>query len=101
MDNKGVSLVLINTKKGKIIFDKIIKDINYLECKVKQCLQPRLQCSSSFSPIRECFWKDYTKHGFLYIGKKYGDLGLINQIKRNFLKIKNSIKKVINPNFLR
>ena len=35
-DNKGTSLVFINSDKGKKLFDEILKDINYQEVNINE-----------------------------------------------------------------
>jgi coenzyme F420-reducing hydrogenase beta subunit len=99
--NSGVSLVIVNTDNGKKLFDVVKSKIDYLESNAKNCSQPRLEHPTEFSVARNEFWNDYYKHGFIYIGKKYGDLGFksfiiikINKIKRFLLPIM-SIKKTI------
>jgi coenzyme F420-reducing hydrogenase beta subunit len=94
-DNKGVSLVLINTQKGQNLFNKVKKDIAYVESNVENCLQSHLQYPSKISPLRNCFWNDYKKYGFRYIGKKYGNLGLKYQLFIFLSSIKGCIKRVI------
>ena len=74
MDNKGVSLLLINTLKGKNLFAEIENRIEFIQTEVKNCLQHNLQFSSIIHPLRELFEEDYANRGFIYIGKKYGNL---------------------------
>lgn len=90
-DNKGVSLVLINTEKGKDFFDQIQDSLYSVPSNVKDCLQPQLQYPSIPHPSRHSFELDYKKHGFEYVAKKYGDQGWRYQIKR----VKNTIKRII------
>ena len=72
-DDKGISLILINTNKGKHTFEKIQNNINFVEIDLKNCSQPNLEHPSEPHPLRDKFEKDYIKHGFKYILKKYGD----------------------------
>lgn len=74
-DNKGVSLVLINSEKGKIWFDRIKNQIDFIPTDFEHCLQPNLQYPSVIHPLRNQFEGDYIKRGFIYVGKKYGNLG--------------------------
>lgn len=74
VDNKGVSLLLINTLKGKNLFAEIENRIEFIQTEVKNCLQHNLQFSSIIHPLREQFEEDYANRGFIYIGKKYGNL---------------------------
>ncbi len=80
-DNKGVSLIIINTEKGKKIFDAISKDLNYRESNKKDCLQPNLEHPSAFSKSTEDFWTDFNQKGIEYVMKKYGSLNFKSQLK--------------------
>jgi len=72
-DNKGVSLVLINTKKGERLFHRILSQIDYIAIDMhsQNYLQPNLQKPSQVPNNLEMFWKDYQEKGFAYIMKKY------------------------------
>jgi coenzyme F420-reducing hydrogenase beta subunit len=95
-DNKGSSLVLINTPKGKKVFENIKPIINYIESNTKDCLQPNLETPTKFPENRERFWNDYNQYGFKFIGRKYGNIRLRYKIKRIIgRKTIEMIKKVI------
>jgi coenzyme F420-reducing hydrogenase beta subunit len=93
-DNKGVSLVLVNTEKGKIWFDAVKDDVNYIESNTSDCLQTHLQRPSDIHPKRNVFERDYRKYGFEYVLKKYCSPSLFSKAKK-YLKrvIKRIIKK--------
>ena len=80
-DNKGVSLVLINTPKGKEIFERIKTELEVWEIDIKDCLQPNLQHPTNKPAQRTRFWEDYYKFGFEYIAKKYGKYNIKNKLK--------------------
>lgn len=89
-DKKGLSLALINSIKGKELFSNV-KEIFFVEeSNTTDCLQPQLQYPSSISPLHNKFTKDYIDNGFIYIAKKYGDIGLKVKIKNifNFIRRK-------------
>lgn len=88
-DDKGVSLILINTKKGNMIFDSIKSQMITIPAKLEDCLQPNLQHPSAIHPKRMQFEHDYQQKGFLYIMRKYGDIGWkykVGQIKQNLTR---------------
>ena len=71
-DNKGVSLVLINSEKGYRIWKEVCQNVNYIEVTKEECQQPNL-VKASFRPFnRELFWKAYHKRGWLYAGMRVG-----------------------------
>lgn len=94
-DNKGVSLVLINSPKGENVFENTKWNIDYIKSNTKDCLQPNLKAPSKFPENREQFWIDYNRHGFLFVGKKYGNMGLLYKIKRIIGRKTKEMKKII------
>lgn len=70
-DDKGVSLVLLNSTKGKELFDKIKHQVDFIRTNIDLALQPNLQQPSAVSPQRMNFEKDYGLKGFEYVLKKY------------------------------
>ena len=58
-DNNGVSLVLVNNKKGMDAFLNACKDLDIITCNVLNCLQPTLIKPSEESPFRDSFWETY------------------------------------------
>lgn len=88
-DNKGVSLVLVNSDKGREMFGNIKKDINYKVSGTKECLQPQLQYPSRVASTRDEFWEDYKNKGFKFVAKKYGRYNVKNRLK---FRIKGLLK---------
>ncbi|MDD6472749.1 MAG: Coenzyme F420 hydrogenase/dehydrogenase, beta subunit C-terminal domain, partial [Bacteroidales bacterium] len=74
-DDRGVSLVLVNTSKGRHLFDEVKSCMNYLASDTQSCLQYNLQHPSQALPFRDKFERDYIKHGFVYVMKHYGNIG--------------------------
>lgn len=72
-DKFGVSLVCINTKKGKDVFSKI-EDIETLKSSYEKAskFQGNMNIASLKSNNYDRFWKDYFAKDFKYIMKKYG-----------------------------
>lgn len=74
-DKKGFSLALINSSKGLELFNNVKEKFIVEESNTTDCLQPQLQYPSKISPQHDAFVKDYSVDGFLYVAKKYGDMG--------------------------
>lgn len=91
-DDKGVSLVLLNTEKGKNLFELIKSEINFIKTDTKYCMQPNLQHPSVIHPKRDEFEKDYIKYGFVYVAKKYVNLGWKYKVLDSLKKVKNESK---------
>ena len=98
-DNKGVSLLLVNSSKGEEIFSSINENgsITSLKCDNFNFKHRQLREPTAKPNNYETFWEDYERQGFDYILKKYG-LGdkkkklktlksiVIVYIKRRYLK---------------
>lgn len=99
-DNKGVSLLLINTEKGEKIFSQINKDLLYLVSNIDEVKQRNLTMPTKISPKREEFWKGFNKYGYEYVAKKYTTYGMKNRIKQKVIKpilSKIGILKIVKP----
>ena len=73
-DEKGVSLVLINSDKGKSFFESIREDVVYKKTRIEDSMQQPLKSPFPQPQEREQFWEDFTHRSFIYIAKKYADL---------------------------
>lgn len=91
----GVSMILVNTKKGELIMKKILDssfndDTKIYECKVEDCLVRQRNLSTQLKKPKEYdeFNKDLEKFGFEYVIKKYRIFTPINRIRYYFGNIK-------------
>lgn len=87
-DNKGCSLVFLNTEKSLRWFEKIKSHVEYMESDLTKCLQPQLQHPTVPHEKREQFEVDYVKHGFPRIAYLYGDMGWRFHCKNILKKLK-------------
>ena len=94
-DNKGVSLVLVNTRKGRMLFDGVKQFVDYITTDTRHCMQLNLQHPTAIHPQRDAFERDYINHGFLYVGRKYGDMGWKYKTNLYILAIKRMIKTIL------
>lgn len=83
-DDKGVSLVFINSLKGKRFFEKVATSVNTIKTELQYALQPNLQSPSIPNPRRMEFEIDYTRKGFIYVAKKYGNIGFICRLMQKY-----------------
>ena len=70
-DNRGVSLVLVNTPRGEEIFNQAKTEFDWFETQLENCMQPTLVKPSAPSPRRSEFWSDYQRMPFDELLKKY------------------------------
>jgi coenzyme F420-reducing hydrogenase beta subunit len=86
-EDKGVSLVIINTQKGISLFNKIKDCVNCFDSNVSECMQPNLEKPTAPNPMCKEFEQDYSDYGFDYIARKYGTLNFKYYLKENVKKI--------------
>ena len=60
----GVSLLMINTVKGVVCWERIKHKIEYIESNINECVQPVLQYSQLEPSDRNQFWENYINYGF-------------------------------------
>ena len=85
-DNKGLSLILVNSNKGNnlLAYANILNSAEKVD--LQACIQPQLCYPSKLNPLRDRFIQDFEKYGFLYVARKYSDVGWrykINRIVKN------------------
>lgn len=91
-DNKGVSLVLVNTDKGLSLFDEVKNHILWKETKIENSMQDPLRFPFPKPSTRDEFWNDFQSKDFDSFLYKYCDIGLSGILK----KIKRKIRKLVN-----
>lgn len=89
-DNKGVSLVMINSEKGKNVFNQVRDRLDWHKTKYEYSLRDTMFSSAKRPQNREQFWDDLDKKNFSYVAGKYGENIRLRNIKRKlgkFLKM--------------
>lgn len=84
-DDKGCSLVLVNTEKAGILFSVVSKVLQYKESTVDECVQPVLKKPFDLPSDRKAFWECYSKQGMDAALRRYGGFNAKKRIKL-FLK---------------
>lgn len=99
-DDKGCSLVLCNTEKGKVIFEAAKISLNTIQADLINITQPRLNEPSPMSPLRMNFEDNYVKYGFEYAVTHSGFMGwrydlkcLKQKIRNRLIRLKRTIYK--------
>ena len=92
-DNKGVSLVLVNSDKGQEYFEKVKNDVEWQETRIEDSMQPPLKAPFPRPKERDVFWKEFKTKDFSYIAKKYG--GLTPLWRKIARKAKRVVKNII------
>lgn len=82
-DNKGVSLVLVNTDKGKRLFEQSKDSIIYKTCDIKHYMQEPLYSNYSVPEDYKNFWMDMDNLSWQDLYKKYSRTPRWKQVLRN------------------
>lgn len=93
-DDKGLSLVLVNTPKGKMIFDDSMRQFAVIIPQIEDCMQNRLKEPTKPNQRAVEFQKDYESHGFEFVLKKYGNVGVRYIIKKIYHKCIGIVSKI-------
>ena len=80
-DNRGVSLFIIHSDKGRNFFEDIQKNVDYIELPVEECLQPNLLNPTSLPLGRNELWRDYENLSFGSFLRRYGRPNIALKIK--------------------
>lgn len=91
-DQKGVSVVFINTPKGESYWNIIKSKLDYKQSTIEAAMQVNLYKQIESSAERNRFFEKFHNLGFITLLKQYTTLGAKNKIKYN---VKQIIKKCI------
>lgn len=102
-DEKGMSLLMVNTEKGISVFEAAKEYLHYMEMEQSDIMQPRLKSPSEKNPLRDKFERWYEKGGLDYALRKWGYhkgldrlkikvMGIFpSSVREQILSIKNKI----------
>ncbi len=94
-ENKGVSLVLVNSEKGKKIFKSIQKEIIFFETNTMECQQPNLLKPTPPSPNRDAFELIFLSKGYYSAIQNFPQLKNKSKIRIFTEKVIFKIKRII------
>lgn len=80
-DNKGMSLVLINSKQGAVVFNDIVENLNIWEIDINDYRQNRLQRSAEKPDNRAEFWQCFNRQEFSILLERFAGNTRMNRIK--------------------
>jgi hypothetical protein len=81
-DDRGVSLLLVNTEMGRTAIEAIGGALECTEVSVDQCAAPNLLRPTPPSPRRAAFWKAYQRRGYESAIKRYTSYGFARRTLR-------------------
>lgn len=97
-DNKGCSLVLVNTEKGRQLFNDSSNSFVAIPSDTLRCVQPNLQRPTQLSELSDEFVEDYINSGIEYIVEKYATANKTEGMLYYLKKIRNFIRNKYRKN---
>lgn len=76
-DDLGITLMLANTRKGRMLVEQVKTKADLVKSSHSAFYQPIFELPSKASSKREKFWQEYLTKGFKAALKKYGKLTLL------------------------
>lgn len=92
-DDKGCSVVLVNTMRGHDFFELVKSSIVWVEISSAAASQYNLRSVTPEDCHRNAFAQCYSQKGFLSAMKKYSDLGIKKQVRMRIGTLKRIIIK--------
>lgn len=79
-DDKGTSLVIVNSKKGLQYIKQVEKQLWCISTEIENAMQPPLVAPFPCPTNRDKFWQDFNKKGYDFVLKKYADYSVKQRI---------------------
>lgn len=84
-DDKGLSLVLINSPRGAAMAVRLGDAVAFTPVSISDSVQPHMHRPPTEPQDRAQFWQDYRRRGYRYIIRRYADYLLTARLK-DFIK---------------
>lgn len=94
-DDRGLSLLLVNTEKGLMYLKKIEKNLTLYPTSLESCMQPSLQYHLVISDARDKFENIYARRGFTSAARHFQTIGLPFMLRRFREKSSTAFKLLI------
>lgn len=94
-DDRGISLILVNTPKGRSLLDLCMKDFDAREVELEKCLQQNLLHPSQPGTLRSRFIEAYLAKGYDYVRRHYGRDSLRNKYYCLYLELRRFVRKLV------
>ncbi|MCC8094201.1 MAG: Coenzyme F420 hydrogenase/dehydrogenase, beta subunit C-terminal domain [Tannerellaceae bacterium] len=94
-DNRGVSLVFVNNKKGKVLFEKCKQRLAWKATRIEDSMQPPLKAPFPRPDNRDIFWRDFQTRNFEIVARRYGGYGFLNTVKKKVRSLKRRVARTI------
>ena len=92
-DQKGCSLVLCHTGKGREMLDSASDSLHVASVDLESCLQQNLVRPSGLHPQRRDFEEDFVTRGLEYVLDKYGDQGWKYKVEASIRTVYQTVRQ--------
>lgn len=92
-DNTGLSLVIINSGKGKAVFSEL-ENVSTTHITEEEAMQPQLKRPVQKPEIYDCFWRKYERFGFEGVLARFFNYGISGQFYRAVRIFKRIVRKL-------
>ena len=93
--SKGESLVILNTDKGRVLWEKCKGDMDSTPVNMGDYMQSALRERIVADKDSPRFAEDFRKHGIGYVMKRYGDRRVGPQAVYLYKKIRRSLRRLL------
>ncbi len=94
-DNKGTSMLILNTKKAVDFYDSVKDKVICRNSNIEEAFYDNHRRPAKMNVNRDVFWEDYNKKGYLFVAKKYSQYTAIGKMKRKTKFVLKSLSKKI------
>lgn len=94
-DNKGISLVLLNTEKGRRLWQECSSSVEGAPIDLNDYLQRPLKENVDRNPLSDNFEKDFHERGIGYVLKRYGDRNLHSRVSYTYRRLRRTARKIL------
>ncbi len=100
-DNKGTSLLILNTAKAETFFDRVKNALDLRESNLQDAFRDNHKHPAKMNINRENFWIDYYEKGYSFVLRKYSSYSPWGRFKRQLkIKTKSILKSIGLYNFI-
>lgn len=94
-DDKGLSMIFVNSEKGKILFNLIKADLTYQEIDYNLAISSQVAATESVrvNPNRDVFFKAVEQSGFAFVPSNWYGFNPVNEMKKTAIYYKGKLTR--------
>lgn len=94
-DDKGLSMIFVNSEKGKKLFDLIKADLTYQEVDYNLAISSQIAATESvpMNPNRDVFFKAVKQSGFAFVPSNWYGFNPVGEMKKTAIYYKGKLTR--------